>query len=245
MPRHRRAAPAGFVQHVLNRGNERATIFHKPADYEAFLGILADGLERFKVELLAFCVMQNHFHLVALPRTDVALSEYMRWTMNVHVRRYRKHHGSTGYGHVYQDRFKNFVIEMDDDVHMLTVLRYVESNALRAKLVKRAEEWPWSSLQKTQTWDGRNLLSPWPIRRPDNWSEIVNSPFSLVALQRVRESTQRGAPFGSEEWQQRMAKELGIESTIRPTHRPPRPAEVLEDFDDRPESTCLSSLAFE
>jgi putative transposase len=175
----------------------------------------------------------------------MALSEYMRWTMNVHVRRYRKHYGSTGYGHLYQDRFKNFVIEMDDDVHMLTVMRYVEANALRARLVKRAEDWPWSSLQRSRTWDGRNLLSPWPFPRPDSWPDIVNAPFSLETLQRVRESAQRGAPFGNEQWQQRTAKELGIESTIRPAHRPARPAQAFEDFEDQPESGWLSSLAFE
>ena len=245
MPRHRRAAPAGYVQHVLNRGNERATIFHKPADYEAFLAILAAGLERFKVDILAFCLMRTHFHLVVLPHTDVALSAYMRWTMNVHVRRYRKHYGSTGNGHVYQDRFKNFVIEMDDDIHLLTVMRYVEANALRASLVKRAEDWRWSSLQRTGTWDGQNLLSPWPFPRPDNWADIVNAPFSLEALEQVRESARRGAPFGSPEWQARTAKELGIESTIRPTHRPPKPDPLIEDLEARVGSTWLSSLAFE
>jgi REP-associated tyrosine transposase len=223
MPRHRRAAPAGCVQHVLNRGNERAAIFHKPADYEAFLAIIADGLERFAVKLLAFCLMRNHFHLVLVPLTEYALSEYMRWTMNVHVRRYRRHAHSVGNGHIYQDRYKNFVIEEGDDVHLLTVLRYVEGNAARAGLVKQAEDWPWSSLSRTKTWDARTLVSPWPVARPENWVEMVNGPFSIETLQRIRESANRGAPFGTPEWTQVTAKQLGIESTVRPPRRPAKP----------------------
>lgn len=223
MPRHRRAAPAGYPQHVLNRGNERAAIFHKPADYEAFLAILADGLKRVAIQILAFCLMRNHFHLVVIPSADDALSAYMRWTMNVHVRRYRRHHQSNGNGHIYQDRYKNFVIETDDDVHLLSVIRYVEANAFRAGLVARAEDWPWSSLSRSHTWDGRNLLSPWPFPRPGNWKELVNGPFSLEELQRVRESAQRGAPFGTQEWTETTARTLGIESTIRAPQRPPKP----------------------
>jgi len=223
MARQRRSAPAGFVQHVLNRGNERAVIFHKPTDYEAFLGILADGLKRFPVNLLAFCLMRNHFHLVVNPATDLALPAYMRWTMTVHVRRYRRHHHTDGLGHVYQDRYKNFVIENDDDVHLLSVIRYVEGNALRAGIVKRAEDWPWSSLSRRLTCDGRNLLSPWPFPRPENWVDIVNGPFAVEELQRIRESSNRRAPYGTEEWTQLTAKQLGIESSIRPRNRPVRP----------------------
>lgn len=222
MPRYRRSAPAGCPQHVLNRGNERATIFHKPADYEAFLAILADGLERFAVKLLAFCLMRNHFHLVVIPGTDVALSSYMQWTMNVHVRRYRRHHQSSGNGHIYQDRFKNFVIEADDDVHLLTVIRYVEGNAARAGIVKRAEDWAWSSLARDRSWDGRNLLSEWPFAKPANWADIVNGPFSLEDLYRLRESAHRGAPFGTDDWTRMTARQLGLESTIRPKGRPAR-----------------------
>ena len=232
MPRYPRIAPAGCPQHVLNRGNERATIFHKPADYEAFLAILADGLERFAVRLLAFCLMRNHFHLVVIPGTDLALSSYMRWTMNVHVRRYRRHYQSRAKGHIYQDRFRNFIIEADDDIHLLTVIRYVEGNAARAGIVKKADDWAWSSLARDRTWDGRNLLSEWPFPKPDNWADIVNGPFSLEDLCRLRESAQRGAPFGTADWTKRTARQLGLESTIRPNHRPAGSSSVSETKSD-------------
>jgi putative transposase len=224
MPRYSRVAPAGYVQHVLNRGNEKATIFHEPNDYEAFLAILADGLERFDVQLLAFCLMRNHFHLVVVPATDVALSEYMHWTMTVHVRRYRRFRNSRGNGHIYQDRFKNFIIDTADDIHFYSVMRYVEGNAARAGLVGRAEEWNWSSLLRLRAWDGRMLLSPWPFPRPENWPDLVNAPFSLEELHRIRESANRGAPFGTPEWTQQKARELGLEATLGPVGRPVRSA---------------------
>ena len=93
------------------------------------------------MRLLAWCLMPNHFHLVLWPHGDGDLSRWMQWLLTSHVRRYHRHyHGS---GHVWQGRFKAFPIEEDE--HLWTVLRYVERNALRANLVRRAEDWPWSS----------------------------------------------------------------------------------------------------
>jgi putative transposase len=225
MPRHHRVTPAGYIQHVLNRGNERATIFHKPADYEAFLSILADGLAREPVDIIAFCLMRNHFHLVLLPATEYAIPAYMRWTMNVHVRRYRRHYSSAGQGHIYQDRYKNFLIE--DTLHLLTVIRYVEGNAVRANLVRRAEEWPWSSLSRATTYDGRPLLAECPVARPTNWAEIVNAPFSSEELQKIRVSAHRGAPYGTEAWVEATVKRFGLESTVRAQNRPMRPCTAV------------------
>ncbi len=218
MPRHKRVTPAGCFEHVLNRGNERATIFHKPADYEAFLSIVADGLQREPVEIIAFALMRNHFHLVLLPGTDEAIPAYMGWTMSVHVRRYRGHYTSRGLGHVYQARYKNFLIE--DALHLLTVIRYVESNALRASLVRRAEDWPWCSLSRSTTYDGRPLLSEWPMPRPPNWPDIVNAPFSAEELQKIRGCAHRGAPYGTEDWVKQTVERLGLEHTLRPGNRP-------------------------
>jgi putative transposase len=220
MPRHRRVTPAGYVQHVLNRGNEKATIFHKPADYEAFLSILADGLGRCALRLLAFCLMRNHFHLVLLPGGDTEIPAYMHWTMSVHVRRYRLHTKSESRGHIYQDRYKGFLIQ--DTAHLLTVIRYVEANAARASLVTRAENWPWSSACRTRTEDGRLLTSDWPCPRPENWSEILNAPLSPDVLQQLRESSNRGAPYGSQAWIDQTVREFQLESTVRPSRRPTR-----------------------
>ncbi|WP_202802903.1 transposase [Singulisphaera acidiphila] len=142
MARTARASVGGLCYHALNRGNRRETVFHKAGDYDAFLGAMADATARTPLDLLGYCLMSNHFHLVLRPHADGDLSRWMQWLLTAHARRYHRHHHTTG--HVWQGRFKAFPIEADE--HLLTVLRYVERNALRAELVVRAEDWRWSSL---------------------------------------------------------------------------------------------------
>src|SRR5260221_3441967 len=145
VPRIAGVAAAGIVQHVLNRGNGRMRLFRKPADYDAFANLLADAAERVPaMRLLGYCLMPNHWHLILWPRAAGDLSAYVGWLSNTPVPRRRQHWHTVGQGHVYQGRFKSFPVQ--DDAHLLTLLRYVESNPLRAKLVTRAEQWRWSSL---------------------------------------------------------------------------------------------------
>lgn len=120
MPRNPRGSLAGYCYHVLNRGNGRRTIFHKNGDFAAFVQLLRQAGERNPTRLLAYCLMPNHFHLVLWPRADGDLSDYMRWLLTAHVRRYHQHYHSSG--HVYQGRFRSFPIQEDE--HLLTVLRW-------------------------------------------------------------------------------------------------------------------------
>jgi putative transposase len=106
MPRIPRGQQAGFVYHVINRGNGRATIFHKAQDYQAFLSILALAKARHPVKMFAFSLMPNHFHFVIESSHHRSLSQFMQWLLTSHVRRYHKHYGSSG--HVWQGRFKSF-----------------------------------------------------------------------------------------------------------------------------------------
>lgn len=213
MPRTRRSAPDNSIHHVLNRGNRRQVIFHKPADYDAFFNILGETLDKVPMRILAVCVMPNHFHLVLWPRDVCELSAYMRWAMNAHVRRHHQHYGTTGLGHIYQGRFKNFMIQSDP--HLYNVLRYVEGNAVRANLVTDARLWRWSSLGRSFTPDGREYLSDWPVPRPDNWADLVNSPLLPDQLRRMQQSVRKGTPYGDESWVRSMVKRHGLETTVR------------------------------
>jgi putative transposase len=220
MPRTRRVTPAGYAQHVLNRGNKRAVIFHQPTDYEAFLTIVAEGLARVPLKTLAYCLMPNHFHFVFLPTEDHQIPAYMHWIMNVHVQRYCRYRSTVGEGHVYQGRYKNFLIQ--DETHLLTVIRYVEANAFRAGLADRAEHWEWSSAQAGDAPDRRQIVSPWPFAKPSNWLEILNTQVPVEELHRLRYSTKRGAPYGTTAWARQAAIDFGLESTLRESNRPPR-----------------------
>ena len=220
MPRTTRNAPGGLAYHALNRANARSTIFRKPADYLAFEQVLEEAVARSSMRLCSYCVIPNHWHLVLWPRRDGDLSRFMQWLTVVHVRRWHAHRHSGGTGHVYQGRFKSFPIQ--DDSHFLTVCRYVERNALRAKLVRRAEDWQWGSLWRRLggNAESKALISAWPVERPRNWRSLVNQPHTAAEIEALRRCVQRGVPYGRDSWLRRTVARLGLESTVRPRGRP-------------------------
>jgi putative transposase len=201
---------------VINRGNARAEVFHAEGDYRAFINLLSDASERIPMRLLAYCLMPNHFHLAIWPRRDGDLSRWMQWLLTAHVRRYHRWHESSG--HVWQGRFKAFPIEQDE--HLLTVMRYIEQNPVRAGLVSRAEEWRWSSAHAWQEATGAAALHVGPVPRPEPWLDWVNGLPDAAEVQQVRQSVHRGTPYGSHAWVERVARSLGLEASLRPLGRP-------------------------
>ena len=222
MPRRPRLSTGGIAYHVLNRRVGRLGLFEKPADYSSFEKVLVQAHQRFGVRIAAYCLMPNHWHLLVWPRTDGELSEVMRWITVTHTQRWHAHRQSSGTGPVYQGRFKSFPVQTDE--HFITVARYIERNAVRAKLVERAEEWRWSSLFqfKQNGAPGFEFLTQWPMERPQNWIEVVNAPDNASQLDDLRTSAQRGRPFGSADWITVMAKQLGLGSTLHARGRPKR-----------------------
>ena len=224
MGRPRRIDAGGYAYHVLNRGNGRMTIFEDADDYDAFERVLESAAQREPgVGMLAYCLMPNHWHLVLRPSTQGELSRFVRWLTLTHTQRWHAHRQTVGGGHVYQGRYKSFIIAADD--HLATVCRYVERNPLRANLVRRAEDWRWSSLHRWHAGSGgeRALLSPWPIpggRRPPNWLKRVNTPQSEQELEAIRRAVNRGQPFGGNAWRDKVTKQFGLESTFRKRGRP-------------------------
>src|SRR6516165_9621285 len=127
MGRPLRVTLGGYVYHVLNRANGSTRMFRKDADYEAFEHILSEALDHVRgMRLLAYCLMPNHWHLLLWPRTDGALSDFAHWLALTHTQRWHAHYHNVGVGHLYQGRFKSFVVEADE--HYWTACRYVERN---------------------------------------------------------------------------------------------------------------------
>jgi putative transposase len=203
MPRRRRYQIDGHVYHILNRAAKRAQLFGVASDYQAFEQVLEEtiSLHRPAVAVFAYCVMPNHWHLVAAPAAPGALSAFMHRLTTTHARLWNHHRGTTGEGAVYQGRFASIPIQSDR--HFLIVCRYVERNALRASLVSRAEDWPWCSLSRRLS-ESPTWLAPWPVARPAAWCREVNTPQTNAELEALRHATRHGRPFGDDEWKERM-----------------------------------------
>ena len=141
-----------------------------------------------------------------------------------HVRRYHRHYRSSG--HVWQGRFRAFPIHEDE--HLLRVVRYVERNGLRANLVRRAQDWVWSSLRWWLEPGELPFLDPGPVARSAQRLEVVNTPQTEAKLERLRHSVRRGTPFGPEAWVRETAVALGLKSTLRPQGQPRKEAQESE-----------------
>ena len=220
MPRTTRTDVGDYCYHVINRANARLPIFFKERDYVLFESVLEEAEEKFSMRILAYCLMPNHFHLVLYPRNDGDMGKFMQWLTLTHTQRWHQANNTRGSGHLYQGRYKSFLIQ--DDNHLLSVIRYVERNALRAKLVKKAENWGFGSLARRLSKDTRKkkLLSEWPIPRPKDYLSFVNIPQPKEEEENIRVSIVRGRPFGTGAWAVKMITKFGLETTTRPPWRP-------------------------
>jgi putative transposase len=218
MPRISRGLADDSIYHVINRGNGGQVVFQKDKDYEVFVNLIKEAKIRYAVKIFAYCLMPNHFHIVVMPHQSEDLSRWMQWLLTSHVRRFHKHYGTSG--HLWQGRYRSFLIQKDS--HLLTVLKYVESNPLRAGLVNSANNWLWSSHRESVHKGGHLLIDEVPVELPKEWGEFVNESFSEKELEKLRQSVSRQSPYGDSLWQVHVSKTFGLESTIRPRGRPRR-----------------------
>jgi len=216
MPRIHRYLADGYFYHVINRGNGKQKIFHKDQDFAVFIQIMKEAKKHFSIDIFAYCLIPNHFHMVLMPNQPDHLSMWMHWLMSTHANRYRQHYKTTG--HLWQGRFKSFIIQNDE--HLITVLRYVEANPLRAGLVFSAKDWLWSSLRERIDERTETIISDLPFELSSDWIKFVDEPLTKKELERIRQSVIRQSPFGTLEWQNEISKELKIECTLRPRGRP-------------------------
>ena len=206
--------------HIVNRANGRQVIFREPDEYRHFEMLLKNAVEKFDMRLLAYVLMPNHWHMILYPRNDGDLSLFMQWLTLTHTQQYHVWKETTGHGHVYQGRYKSFLVEKDS--YLLAAIKYVERNPVRAKLVKRVENWKWGSGYRRI--DGmskeRSLLADPPVDLPRNYRTWVNEPDKDDDLTNLRASVNKGKPYGTMTWTERMVERFGLELT---THVPGRP----------------------
>ncbi len=208
------------MYHVLNRANARARIFDSDADYATFEAILEEAVEKFSMRLLAYCLMPNHWHFVLYPRENGDLQAFMGWLTNTHTRRWHVAKRTIGQGHLYQGRYKSFLCQTDS--HFLTLVRYVERNAKKANIVRRAENWRWSSVWRREegTQEQRRFLTDWPVEKPHGYLRLLNEPQTRSEEEALERSTDKNIPFGSDTWVSGIVKKYGLQQTLRGVGRP-------------------------
>jgi putative transposase len=220
MPRLARVDIGDQPYHIINRANGRLKIFEADDDYRLFEKILRDAKEETGMRILAYVVMPNHWHLVLYPRENGDLGTFMHRLTNAHTRQVHVRTGTIGSGHLYQGRYKSFLIE--DDVHLLTVIKYVERNPVRAKLSKQCEDWKWGSAWRriNGTLEQKKILDTSPTPFPHGYKTWINTSDNEEAIAILRTSVNKGVPYGRDSWVDAMVEKYHLESTRRSAGRP-------------------------
>lgn len=208
------------IYHVLNRANAGVGIFKKDKDYEAFESVIQEAKEKNPIKIYSYCLMPNHWHFILSPYADGGLNKFMQRLALTHTQRWHAHYHNVGSGHLYQGRYKAFIIQKEN--YFLQAASYVERNAMRAGLVNRAQDWRWSSLWRREfgTVKQKEMLDQWPVIVPNDLLEYINRPDSKNSLELIRESIKKSRPFGDSEWLRKTIKRFELEITIRDRGRP-------------------------
>ena len=202
---------AGVPHHITQRGNRGEDVFYVDADRQRYIDLLRDYSEKHGLEILAFCLMTNHIHLVAIPQTETTLADVLK---PVHTR-YAQHVNWTHRlsGRLWQGRFFSCPL---DESHCLAAVRYVECNPVRAGLVNEAELYEWSSAAGHVAGEEGLLVSNrWRAETGiDDWSAWLRAGVSQAVVERLRSCTRRGRPLGDESFITRL--ELRCNRILRP-----------------------------
>jgi putative transposase len=222
MPRIARVIVPKMPHHVTQRGNMRADVFHSDPDRQKYLSLLAKYAAIHEVRIWAYCLMTNHVHFVAVPAGDESLGRGFRDTHQAYAAWFNKRLGQVG--HLWQGQFYSCVL---DDAHMWSAVRYVERNPVRAGLVSRAEDWPWSSAAAHCGRRSDTLLSriemPWPV---SDWSAYLGQD-DEAEVEILRSQTHTGRPCGTVGFIERLEGLLG--RRLRPAKRGRKPKQSAGD----------------
>lgn len=220
MPRIARTVFAGVPHHITQRGNRREDVFFTDADRAAYLTWLGDYCARHHVKVLAYCLMTNHVHIVAIPGSDQALEQVFR---PLHTRYAQRLNRAKGWkGHVWQGRF--FSSALDDD-YLWTAIRYVERNPVRARLVRRGENYPWSSAAAHCGLKADSVLTAdpeWYAQKQaiGDWSAWLAEVDAQEQVDLLRRHVERGLPCGNESFVKKLERRAGHLLRPRPRGRP-------------------------
>jgi putative transposase len=232
MSRVARVVVPGFPHHVTQRGNRRSDVFEVDADREAYLRFLKKYAARHGLAVWAYCLMNNHVHLVVVPTREESLGLALRDTHTVYAMYFNARTELDG--HLWQGRFYSCPM---DDSHLWAAVRYVERNPVRAGLVDRSEDYRWSSAAAHCGLQRDPLLSgdfP-PAGVVENWSEWLSDKEDAAIVGRIRTQTHTGRPCGSATFFEQI--EGLLQRDLQPNKRGRKPGNLGTDYELQTE-TC-------
>lgn len=220
MPRQARTVFANVPHHITQRGNRREDVFFTDEDRETYLSWLKDYCTLHQVEILAYCLMTNHIHLVALPKAEAGLQSVLKPLHMRYAQRFNRQRGWKG--HVWQGRYFSSSL---DEQYLWAAIKYVERNPVRAKMVKKAEDYAWSSATAHCTGEEDAVLTKkayWKKQMESigDWSAWLAEGEKEQELTLIRRNIEKGLPCGSERFIKKLERQAGRVLTYRPLGRP-------------------------
>jgi putative transposase len=219
MPRIARVVAAGYPHHITQRGNYKQKIFTDDTDRIKYLSLLKEESNRYHLIILAYCLMSNHVHLMAIPQSEDSLGKVFKYT-NMKYSRYYNHKMRVS-GHLFQGRFFSCVL---DEKHLITCARYIERNPVRGKLVKKPHLWPYSSVKihcGIDQYDPLevNQLFDYIEKPPKEWKEFIEVTDHPDEMDNIRKMTRTGRPLGSNDFIERLEGQLKRVFKLKPKGR--------------------------
>ena len=217
MPRTARIVFQEYPHHITQRGNYRQQVFSKGSEYSIYLKWLNEYAIRYELKILAYCLMPNHVHFAAIPYKPDSLSR----TFNVCHMRYAQYFNKRNLvsGHLWQGRFYSSVLE---DNHLYSVVRYIENNPVRARLVKEAWDWKWSSANAHLN-NAKSILHLIDVKKyisDIDWAEYLHGSEEDMVIKTIRDRTLSGKPIGSDTFIERLERMSGRSLRALPRGRP-------------------------
>jgi putative transposase len=217
MARLARVVAAGVPHHITQRGNRRQQTFFSNEDYSHYRRLMAEWCARADVAIWAYCLMPNHVHLIAVPTAEDGLRRaigeaHRRYSRDVNFRQ-----GWRGF--LWQGRFASFPVDGD---YLLAAARYIERNPVRARLVRRAKDWPWSSARAHLAACDDELVRVRPLLdMVDDWRAFIARAAAEDEMEAIRRHERTGRPLGDEAFVERLEESLG--RPLRPRKPGPKP----------------------
>jgi putative transposase len=220
MPRIARVVAAGYPHHITQRGNYRQGIFSDDADRSKYISFLKEESRRYSLKIMAYCLMPNHVHFVAVPEKEDSMWKVFKYAHMKYSQYYNKKMGVTG--HLFQGRFFSCVM---DERHTIACARYVERNPVRAGMVKNPSLWQWSSAKVHCEMDTHDELEvsgffDYVGRAKKGWREFIEEPDDPDEVRKIRERTRKGRVLGADDFTEKLEKKLSRFLGLKPKGRP-------------------------